>query len=275
VSDVATTPVRRALVSCFDKTGVAALAAGGPPRGVGRGPPPRGAPPPRRHTTAWHDPPEGSTLHLDHVVLAARSRSAAERSLERAGLGVARGRELPGLGLSNLVVPLGSALLEVHYPDGRTPAPDTPPLLDIDRDALAAAPAAPLVPVAWIVAYEDRARLLALAELHDAPVLDAPDEGPGFPPYVLAGFGATYDRPWLPALIHWPVPHAERPAALPAPHRRRPTGISRLDVAGPVDDIRRWCGGWPAGVHAVDGTDGPRSVEVGFADGGRVRFGAT
>lgn len=212
-------------------------------------------------------------MHLDHVVLAARSRADAEAELRRVGLGVARGRELPGLGLSNLVVPLGTALLEVHYPNGRSPAADAPPLLAIDRAALDAAPTAPLVPVAWIVAYEDEARLRSLAAAHDAPVLEAPDEGPGFPPYVLAGFGATFDRPWLPALIHWPVPAAERPAALTAPHRRRPTWVVGLDVAGPRDDITRWCGGLPDGVRCHPGRTGPRAVEIGFGDGATATLG--
>lgn len=213
-------------------------------------------------------------MHIDHVVLAARSRRDAEQALHTAGLSVARGRQLPGLGLSNLVVPLGEALLEVHYPDGTMPAAEAPPLLRIDRVALEATPDVPLVPVAWIVAFEEEASLRALASRHDAPVHEAPSEGAGFPPYVLAGFGATFDRPWLPALIHWPVPPAERPAALAADHRRRPTGIERLDVEGPADDITGWCGGHPPALHCLPGSSGPRAVTVGFADGGTTVLGA-
>ncbi|WP_052668518.1 VOC family protein [Nitriliruptor alkaliphilus] len=213
-------------------------------------------------------------MHIDHVVLAARSRRDAERALTEAGLGVARGRELPGLGLSNLVVPLGDALLEVHYPDGRTPDAAAPPLLRIDRAALEADPEEPLVPVAWIVAYEREDELRDLASTNDAPIHESPAEGPGFPPYVLAGFGATFDRPWLPALIHWPVPPAQRPAALAADHRRHPTGIQRLDVDGPADDIAAWCGGHPPALRCGPGHRGPRAVTVGFADGGSTVFGA-
>ncbi|MGP3974247.1 VOC family protein [Streptomyces sp. 8N114] len=212
-------------------------------------------------------------MEIDHVVLAARNKADAERELSRAGLGIARGRTIPGLGLSNLVVPLGRSLLEIQYPNGESPAPGAPPLVDIDRRAFAAHPSTPLIPVAWLVLVEDAERLRQLAADNNAPVTEAAAEGPGFPPYALAGFGATFDRPWLPFLIHWPVPEDERPAALTAPHQRRPTGITRVDVAGPVDDIRRWCGDHPRGLHALPGTSGPRRVEVGFADGSTVTLG--
>jgi hypothetical protein len=212
-------------------------------------------------------------VYVDHVVLAARNRAHAEQALDAVGLSVARGRALPGLGLSNLVVPLGRSLLEVHYPDGREPAPGAPPLLDIDRASLAARPSTPLVPVAWIVAYEDEAELRQLADRNHAPIIEAPEEGPGFPRYVLAGFGATFDRPWLPALIHWPIPLEERPAALPVDHRRPVTGIDRIVVSGPVEDIAAWCGGVPRGVHTAPGRRGPQAVRVGVGEGDPIWFG--
>ena len=120
---------------------------------------------------------------------------------------------------------------------------------------------------------EDEDELRTIAARNDAPIMESPAEGPGFPPYVLAGFGATFDRPWLPALIHWPVPASQRPAALDADHRRMPTGLSCVEVSGPEDDLRRWCGGLPDGLRVLPGTSGPRRVEVAFADGGTVTFG--
>ncbi len=212
-------------------------------------------------------------VELDHVVLAARDRATAERVLGDAGLGIARGRVIPGLGLSNLVVPLGRSCLEVHYPNGETPAPGAPPLRDLDRAALDAHPTVPLVPVAWLVLIDDDARLREVAAANGAPVSEVASTGPGYPPYVLGGFGVTFDRPWLPALIHWPVPYSERPAALDAPHTRRPEGIAGIEVSGPADDIRSWCGGTPVGLRTGPGTAGPLSVEVGLADGTTVRFG--
>ncbi len=137
-------------------------------------------------------------MEIDHVVFAARTKADAEQALSRAGLSIARGRTIPGLGLSNLVVPLGQGLLEIHYPNGEPPAPGAPPLLELDRKALAAHPSSPLIPVAWLVLVEDEARLRDLAAANDAPVSETPSEGPGYPPYTLAGFPATIGRPWLP-----------------------------------------------------------------------------
>jgi hypothetical protein len=203
-------------------------------------------------------------MEIDHVVLAARTRADAEQVLDRAGLGVARGRTIPGLGVSNLVVPLRHGqLLEIHYPNGEDPSPGAPPLLRFDKEALAAHPSEPLVPMAWLVAIVDEQRLRTVAATNEMSVVEAPAEGPGFPPYVLAGFGANFDRRFLPCLIHWP----EGFPALSASHRRQPAGITRIDVAGPAAVIEDWCGGMPNGLHAVPGTAGPLRVEVGFVHG--------
>ncbi|SMD23884.1 VOC family protein [Lentzea albidocapillata] len=208
-------------------------------------------------------------MEIDHVVLAARTKADAEEVLSQAGLGIARGRVIPGLGLSNLVVPLGQGLLEIHYPNGEPLSPGSPPLLDFDKEALATHSSAALVPMAWLVLMEDERRLRELAATNDMSVLEVSAEGPGFPPYALAGFGANFDRRWLPCLIHWP----EGPPALSAAHRRQPVGITRIDVAGPAGDIRGWCGGTPRGLNAVPGTAGPLRVEIGFADGTTLTLG--
>lgn len=209
-------------------------------------------------------------MEIDHVVLAARTKADAEQVLSRAGLGVARGRTIPGLGLSNLVVPLRHGqLLEIHYPNGEAPAPGAPPLLEFDKEALAAHPSQPLVPMAWLVAVEDERRLRKLAATHEMSVIEAPAEGPGFPPYTLAGFGQNFDRRFLPCLIHWP----EGPPVLSAAHRRQPVGITGIDVAGPADVIEGWCGGKPDGLHTVAGTAGPLRVEIGFVDGAPLTLG--
>jgi Glyoxalase-like domain len=212
-------------------------------------------------------------MEIDHVVFAARTRDDVEALLSQAGLAIARGRTIPGVGLSNLVVPLGETLLEITYPNGEPAAAGAPPLLELHQKAVAARPADRLIPIAWVVLVEDEARLRELATANGMPVAEAPAEGPGFPPYTLAGFGATFDRPWLPLLIHWPVPALERPAALTAPHGRRPIGIVGIEVAGPADEITRWCGEQPRGLRTVPGTAGPQRVEVGFADGTTLTLG--
>ncbi|MBO3733026.1 VOC family protein [Glycomyces niveus] len=211
-------------------------------------------------------------MEIDHVVLATRSRQEAEQALAEAGLGIARGRELPGLGLSNLVVPLRHGqLLEVHYPNGKAPAPGAPPLLRFDSEALELHPEDTLIPVAWLVAVEEEARLRELAARHAMSLIEAPAEGPGFPPYLLAGFGQNFARRYLPCLIHW----SEGFPPLRAEHGREPVGITGIDVAGPRDVIEDWCGDRPAGLRTVPGTSGAVRVEIGFADGGTVTLGVT
>ncbi|MCC3761816.1 VOC family protein [Glycomyces sp. TRM65418] len=209
-------------------------------------------------------------MEIDHVVLAARSKAEAERVLAEAGLGIARGRAIPGLGVSNLVVPLRQGqLLEIHYPNGEPPAPDAPPLLRFHLEALDANPRASMTAMAWLLAYEDERRLRGLAAANGMSVIEAPAEGPGFPPYLLAGFGANFERRHLPCLIHWP----EGFPSLSAEHRRRPVGITRIDVAGPADEIEAWCGGAPNGWRALPGSGGPLRVAIGFEDGEPVTLG--
>lgn len=208
-------------------------------------------------------------MEIDHVVLAAPTKADAERVLDQAGLGVARGRAIPGLGLSNLIVPLKPGqLLEIHYPNGEDPAPGAPPLLEFDREAFATHPAEPVIPVAWLVAL-DEPRLRELAAANDTPVVEAPAEGPDHPGYLLAGFGSNFVRRWLPCLIHWPEGHP----TLSAPHRRQPTGVTRIDVAGPADEIQRWCGGTPSGLRTAPGAEGPLRVEIGFVEGPPLTLG--
>lgn len=209
-------------------------------------------------------------MEIDHVVLASRTRADAEQALNRAGLSVARGRVIPGSGLSNLVVPLRPGqLLEIHYPNGESPAAGAPPLLKFDTEALALHPSELLVPMAWLVVVHDEQRLRALAARHEMSLLEVPAEGPSFPAYSLAGFGANFERRYLPCLIHWP----DGQPALSAQHRRQPVDIARIDVAGPAAIIEDWCGGEVGGLRALHGTTGPLRVEVGFEDGSPHTFG--
>ncbi|MGP3955752.1 VOC family protein [Nonomuraea sp. 3N208] len=211
-------------------------------------------------------------MEIDHVVLAARSREQAEQVLSAHGLAVARGRVIPGFGVSNLVVPLGRSSLEIHYPNCEVPDSTLPPIAAAQARALDRYPE-PLVPVAWLVGFEDVESLHRLASQNNLTISDVPEEGPGYPAYTLAGFGPNMIRRWLPALIHWPVPHEERPHALTAPHTRQPTGIVGLDIAGSQKDVEQWCGGLPAGVRVVEGDAGPLRVSIGFDDGASITLG--
>lgn len=216
--------------------------------------------------------PRGDEPILDHVVFAARSREEADRALTRAGLATTPGRTIPGMGLSNVFVPLGPTMLEVHHPNGEPATADGPPYAEIERHLLAEHPDVLLLPVTWLVRFENVDRLREVSTRDGRPVHELPPSG-AVPAYVLGGFGAALERPWLPPLIHWPAPPEDRLAARPAPHRRQPSGELILDVSGPEQEIIDWCGGHPHGVRIVDGKSGPLRAHIAFVDGGSVAIG--
>ncbi|MBD0417870.1 hypothetical protein H0H10_01515 [Streptomyces sp. TRM S81-3] len=46
-------------------------------------------------------------------------------------------------------------------------------------------------------------------------------------------------------------------------------------MAGPEDDIRRWCGGTPRALLTVPGITGLLRVEIGFIDATTLTLGGT
>lgn len=197
---------------------------------------------------------------LDHVVLAARRHEDIDDQLAELGLTAGSGRVIPGAGLSNVVVAIGSQLLEIHYPDGSPVAEGAPPYASLQRKALAANPGTTLAPVAWVVRYGTEDALRAASERAGYPVVAVPAEPPNNAPYLMGAFGAAFDRPWLPMFIHWTnAPHV--PPTLADDHGRKPNaGWLGLDVSAPDDAILGWCGGEPAGVRVESGNAGPLRV---------------
>lgn len=199
---------------------------------------------------------------LDHVVLAARSRDDIDEQLADVGLRAGSSRSIPGAGLANVVVAVGTQLLELHYPDGSPIADGGPPYARVQREALDANPATALVPVAWIVRYETEDLLREAGTRVGYPVLEIPPEPPNNAPYLLGGLGAAFERPWLPAFIHWSrSPHL--PPTLVGDHDTGPNeGWLSLDVSGPEHELRDWCGSIPSGVNLEEGHAGPLRVWV-------------
>lgn len=199
---------------------------------------------------------------LDHVVLAARSRADIDRQLTALGLTAGSGRAIPGTGLSNVVVAVGTQLLELHHPDGTPVEAGGPPYARVQQEALSAHPDTPLVPVAWLVRFATEELLRAVSARAGYPVAAIPPEPPNDAPYLLGGFGAAFERPWLPAFIHWSRP-PHLPPALVADHDRGPNdGRLGLDVSGPEDELGDWCGAIPADVTVEAGRAGPLRVRI-------------
>ena len=199
---------------------------------------------------------------LDHVVLAARSRADIDAQLAELGLAAGSGRSIPGAGLANVVVAVGTQLLEAHYPDGTPVEEGGPPYARTQRETLEAHPDVTMIPVAWVVRFESEHLLRAASDRAGYPTIAVPSEPPNNGPYLLGGFGAAFERPWLPAFIHW-----SRPPHLPPPlvkdRVRGPNqGWLTLDVAGPEAELHEWCGSVPGRVRVEAGQAGPLRVWV-------------
>ncbi|MDY7105155.1 MAG: hypothetical protein S0880_28550 [Actinomycetota bacterium] len=211
-----------------------------------------------------HDATVGPAL--DHVVLAARSRADIDAQLAAMGLEAGSSRSIPGAGLSNVVVAVGTQLLELHHPDDTPIAAAAPPYARIQQEALRAHPDVALVPVAWLVRFETEPQLREASARAGYPVVAVPAEPPNDAPHLLGGLGAAFDRPWLRAFIHWSRP-PHLPPTLVADHDRGPNdGHLGLDVSGPADEIATWCGTLPPDVTVEAGDAGPLRVRIHRAD---------
>ncbi len=203
---------------------------------------------------------------LDHVVLAARSRDDIDARLAELGLTAGSSRTIPGAGLANVVVAVGTQLLELHYPDGSPIEEGGPPYARVQREVLRAHPDVPLVPVAWLVRFESEDLLRAASVRAGYPVLAMPPEPPNDAPYLLGGLGAAFERPWLPAFIHWSFPPHLPPPLVDDRTRGPNEGWLTLDVAGPEAELHEWCGAPPEHVDVVAGHAGPLRVWVHTPD---------
>lgn len=209
---------------------------------------------------------------VDHVVLAARDAAVLRSRLDTDGLAVSRGRTLTGMGLANVVVPLGTSMLELHHPTDEVPTPGPPPFQAIEQQALASIPDAVFAPVTWLVRVDTEEGIRDLAARNRVDVLEMTV---GDDTYLLAGFGVPLARPWIPMLIHWPPPPDRRMAADRAEHRVAPRGDLLVRVSAPSGEVEQWCGGVPAGATIVTGTLGVDEVTVPLVGGGTVRYGRT
>ena len=184
-------------------------------------------------------PDRTSDAVLDHVVLAARRREDIDEPLAALGLVPGSARSIPGTGPSNVVVAVGTQLLELHYPDASPVDEGSPPYAHIQRQVLDTHLDTALVPVAWVVRFGSEGRLRAAGRRVGYPVIDAPPEPPNGAPYLLGGLGAAFERPWLPAFIHWPHPPHLPPRLVGDAASEPVEGKLGLDVSGPEEPGRR------------------------------------
>lgn len=183
-------------------------------------------------------PDRTSDAVLDHVVLAARRREDIDEPLAALGLVPGSARSIPGTGPSNVVVAVGTQLLELHYPDASPVDEGSPPYARIQRQVLDAHPDTALIPVAWVVRF--------------GSVTDVPPEPPNGAPYLLGGLGGrirrTCPRGWS--------------ATRRANRSKGSLGSMSPARKNPEEEVRDWCEGMPADVRFESGRTGPLRVRV-------------
>jgi hypothetical protein len=202
-------------------------------------------------------------IRIDHVLRTVKDLDrAAEALLRDHGLASAPGGRHPGWGTGNRIVPLGDQYLELLGVVDASEAETSwfgqwviGSAADGDRWA------------AWAVRTDDldawaRASGLEVSEGSreqlDGSVLR----------WRMAGVDEALAEPPLPFLIQWVTPDFERPGRQPAPHRLRPNGIARLDLAGDEARFREWLGDESTSLPFafVEGPPGVRNVAVGTPD---------
>ena len=208
-----------------------------------------------------------TALAIDHVILAAADIDATAARLERDhGLASLPGGRHAGHGTGNRIVPLGDAYIEI--------------MGVVDEAEAAASPMG-----GWLrerTAHGDR--LAALCLRADAPGLDALAARLGLRPlpmsrdapggvtlsWRLAGLAEAMADPSRAFFIDWQIPPEQHPARDDAPHRVRPAGFARVELAGDAPAIRAWLGGEVARVHVADASTPAIRAAVALADGGEL-----
>jgi len=217
-----------------------------------------------------HDRPR---VLLDHVLVAVKDLTeSARRFAEQYGLHALEGGRHPGIGTANMIVPLGSAYLELIAVVDENEAKRTP-----GRGRIIRAIAEGRTFATWAVRTND---LDGLREHLRESGFEPPEPNPGArqrPDGVVLRWRtqllASEERPSvLPFVIEWSVPPGMHPAEVPIHHPSGARGIHsvRLGDPSPVtasERIRTLLGGDIACVVEEAGTSGVLAVEVDTPSG--------
>ncbi len=201
---------------------------------------------------------------LVQVIVLVEDLVVARRWAAGAGLTALDGGRHPGRGTANVIVPLGTAYLEllavVDEAEARR-SPDGRPVLD----ALAARGPGP---VRWSLETSDvdaESRRLGLAVEDRRRV--RPDGQ--VVRWRAVGVNEAWAEPWRCAFMSWADPDLH-PARTPVRHPSGATGFAGLEVGVPDEgSLRTWVGGaLPAAVTLHEGgVPGPLAVSLVTPDG--------
>jgi hypothetical protein len=210
---------------------------------------------------------------LDHVLVAVPDLAeSARRFAAQYGLHALEGGRHPGIGTANMIVPLGSAYLELIAVADTDEATRTP-----SRESIARAVAEGRTFATWAVRTDN---LDALREHLRESGLDLPDPTPGArqrPDGVILRWRTQFLVPAgqasaLPFVIEWAVPPGMHPAEAPIQHPSGALGIRAVRLGDPSparagDRIRALLGGDIDFVVEEASTSGVLAVEIGTPGG--------
>jgi hypothetical protein len=205
--------------------------------------------------------------HIDHVVLATTDLEHGQAQLWHGyGLQGLRGGSHRSWGTANLIVPLGSQYLEVVAVENPELAAST----KLGRAVLAEADRDRLQPLAVCLSTPDldsvTARLGRPQEAGSRTLLDGSELR-----WATVALEDALGPKHLPFFISW-EDLSRHPGAMAADHGVEPRGIAYVEVGGPEAVLRAHLGEDVAGVHAVGGAPGVRSLALWLEDGADVEL---
>jgi hypothetical protein len=203
--------------------------------------------------------------HIDHVVLATTDLDHGQTQLWRGyRLQGLRGGSHRSWGTANLIVPLGSQYLEVVAVED----PELAATTQLGRAVLAEADRDRLQPLALCLATPDldsvAARLGRAQESGYRTLLDGSELR-----WTTVGLEDALGPKHLPFFISW-EDVSRHPGAMAAAHGVEPREIAYVEVGGPETVLRAHLGEEVAGVRAVGGAPGVRSLALRLEDGAEV-----
>jgi hypothetical protein len=171
-------------------------------------------------------------IRIDHVIWAVAGLDRSHQLRQLTGLAALEGGKHPQWGTENMIVPLGSAYLElITVRDGGVAAQS--PLGRRVSQAIRHGEAL----AGWAVEVDDLAATASRLGLDIQPGRRLRPDGSELS-WRMAGVELAMQN-GLPFFIEW---GAERPGTASANHANTPLGFAWLEVGNPVEELERWLG---------------------------------
>lgn len=206
-----------------------------------------------------------SSIWLDHAILAVRNLDEAGAEIEgRLGFGSLPGGTHPEWGTGNRVVPFGSTYLELMAVVNASAAAGSWFGRHV-ADTVAEGERL----LGWVVATDDIEAIGKRLGLEVSSGSRARPDGSTLT-WRLAGLERAMASNALPFFIEWDGPAEAHPGAAAVEHRRRPQGISWIEVSANESELRDWLGPAELPLRLVAGPSSLRAVGIATEEGEMV-----